>query len=1168
MSRLLASLTLAAQDFLAPLLEELRSPEGIEHLFYRHGWQASIDDATFAQVDAALGLRADLESFFAALSPIRGTLADPGTEVSSADLLPLAEAVLKIVDRIAAFDGSALQHLPPPIGDGAAWESILDAVFDGLLEDYLRVYHPLAHLVLVVGGVLDHVSVAPNSDGQVTAIRAKIDWDQLGRLVSDPTGALRATYHWNTPGSDFDTTRLFDALDRSFTALRIVTQPLYPSLQLDRQGVGASAARVDSERAGQRTTLLRGLKQPSLIDWELGFDLWPTTDVVGGQRVDGLLMVPRIVGGAGGTFPISSSLDARYALTTDGGGTLAVLVNPAERQLAEGAARFSVAVSLAAHGDEPQPLIGSGDGARIELRRALLTAEVKGTPDEAELRVAAGSADPAAGLDVVVPLSQSDSFVRGVARRDELRLSFHAGVAWSSRSGLLFNGSPLPQISVPANIELGPITLQRLKIAIDGQSPRADRSGIALRAGLSFKTHLGPVEAVVEDLGFLIGATPYSRQELRSNPPAGDFRLGNVVFDVAMSGPTGVGLVVKGGVVSGGGFLRFDPERGEYAGALELNFASVSLKAIVMLSTKVEGAPFALLAMVYARFPGGLELGLRFTLNAVGGMIGINRGFDYQALVAGLPSGALDALLFPDNPVADAPRILAALGSICPVRPGAYTLALMAELGWGSDYICALRLGIVLPLDDLRRLYLVGQVRVTCFRHLPENIRLQLLCNATGEVGLDPFSLRIDGRLRDSRFGPIGIEGQLVMLLTTGNNPRFLIAAGGFHPNFKSIPAGLPAKIDRLAVSYEVGRFKAWFTGYFALAAGTVQFGAEVGCRYKAGSLAFAGNLGMDALIHLDPFQFEAEVRFNAAVEYRGHELFGVHVRATLWGPDRWRIKGHGSFSILFWDVDIDFDESWGDNVLPAAEPIVLLDKAAEDLWNDTYWEFEAPAAAGAVHLASPAQGAGSAVHPLATLSYRQRRFPLGMALDRVGSSPIAGPRTVPVPAFFTTDDHKIEGDTALEPFAPGEYLDLADDARLTRPSFEPLPAGVAAGISGFSLGPGPEVQADIDYEEFFLPRMKRFEPEFHLVDLHHDLIVKLVANEAAGKSPVRLKERLAKRHEQVVKREPIWAAADLATLAPVATEAPRWTSHAPSALAQARAAATAVPVEAFEMAV
>jgi hypothetical protein len=277
---------------------------------------------------------------------------------------------------------------------------------------------------------------------------------------------------------------------------------------------------------------------------------------------------------------------------------------------------------------------------------------------------------------------------------------------------------------------------------------------------------------------------------------------------------------------------------------------------------------------------------LRFTLNAVGGMIGINRGFDYQALVAGLPSGALDALLFPEDPVTDAPRILAALGSICPVRPGAYTLALVAELGWGSDYICTLRLGIVLPLDDMRRIYLIGQLRIDCFRHLPEGIRLQLICDALGEVGFDPFSLRVDGRLRDSRFGPIGIEGQLVMLLTTGADPRFLIAAGGFHPNFKSIPAGLPATIDRLAVTYEVGRLKAWFKGYFAVAAGTLQFGAEMGCLYKAGSLGFTGNLAIDALIHLDPFQFEAEGRFNVAVEYRGHELFGVHVKATLWGPE------------------------------------------------------------------------------------------------------------------------------------------------------------------------------------------------------------------------------------------------------------------------------------------
>jgi hypothetical protein len=1033
-----------------------------------------------------------------------------------------------------------------------AIESSNIAGFEGLGRDFLQflvsIYLRNAHPLLFDVGVLTTL-ISPASEDDLTEpvvsgdrmVRQQValdrfKLDRLPDLLRDPVSTLATEYGpWATADdANACADKLFPRLASLLGYLDIPV--MYGLLDAERELLGDAVARLDHSLTVFVTESASG--PPA----DIGFNLALLSEAQSG---------PAMIISPFGDLQFLRKLDDLELSLDFTGNVEGVAFSPQGATIVASAPTSEVigelSAKLAPDPDEPPLALGSPTGTRFELGGARVSIAMRAGPDEQEIKFLLAVSDAA----FILSVGDGDGFVSSIGGGGDSRATFDLGLTWSNKSGLQLQGGTGLEANFPAGYSLGGLTLSTVHV---GLRPTTD-SVIAEASG-TLRASFGPFMAVVERTGLIANL---------SFPDNGG-NLGVADLDFGFKPPSGVGFTLKGGVLSGGGFLRFDPERGEYAGALELTFASVSLKAIVMLSTKVEGAPFALLAMVYARFPGGLELGMRFTLNAVGGMIGLNRGFDYQALVAGLPSGALDALLFPEDPVTDAPRILAALGSICPVRPGAYTLALMVEIGWGSDYICALRLGIVLPLDEMRHIYLIGQVRVTCFRHLPEDVRLQLICDTTGEIGFDPFSLRIDGRLRDSRFGPIGIEGQMVMVLTTGAEPRFLIAAGGFHPNFKNIPSGLPAKIDRLAVSYEVGRFKAWFKGYFAVAAGTLQFGADVGCRYKAGSLGFTGNLAIDALIHLEPFEFEAEVRFNAAVEYRGHELFGVHVKATLWGPDRWRIKGHGSFSILFWDVDVDFNESWGDDVLSAAEPIVLLDKAAEDLLNDTYWEFEASAAAAAVHVATSAQGAGSAVHPLTTLAYRQRRFPLGMSLDRVGSSPISGPRTVPIPKFFAADDSEIEGEPALEPFAAGEYVDLDDDARLTRPSFEALPAGVAAGISGYRLPEGPVVEAEVDYEEFFLPRLRRFEPEFHLIDLNPELIGTLMAHEAAGRSRVGMKARLAKPREPVRNSMPKWSAADLGTLRLVANEAPEWTSRAPSALAQARPGAF-VPVETFELA-
>ena len=64
---------------------------------------------------------------------------------------------------------------------------------------------------------------------------------------------------------------------------------------------------------------------------------------------------------------------------------------------------------------------------------------------------------------------------------------------------------------------------------------------------------------------------------------------------------------------------------------------------------------------------------------------------------------------------------------------------------------------------------------------------------------------------------------------------------------------------------------------------------------------------------------------------------------------------------------------------------------------------------------------------------------------------------------------------TALRsPFAAGQYLDLGEDERFTRPAFEPM-------ISGFELASrdtahGPAIAADLTYEEFTIGPEGRLE--------------------------------------------------------------------------------------------
>ncbi len=112
-------------------------------------------------------------------------------------------------------------------------------------------------------------------------------------------------------------------------------------------------------------------------------------------------------------------------------------------------------------------------------------------------------------------------------------------------------------------------------------------------------------------------------------------------------------VVGRGDDGEGGGFL--EQRSGGYGGALQLRLGPVEVKAVGLLTLEPS---FALVVVMSIEFFPPIDLTFGFTLNAVGGVIGIEHRLDTDALRAGLSTGALDHILFPADPVAAAPAIL------------------------------------------------------------------------------------------------------------------------------------------------------------------------------------------------------------------------------------------------------------------------------------------------------------------------------------------------------------------------------------------------------------------------------------------------------------------------------------------------------------------------------
>ncbi len=208
-------------------------------------------------------------------------------------------------------------------------------------------------------------------------------------------------------------------------------------------------------------------------------------------------------------------------------------------------------------------------------------------------------------------------------------------------------GSGQLAIDLPTHADLGPVQIESLRLAI---APADDQIGIDAGAVLAVK--LGPVRAVVENIGV--------HAAVKFQPG----NLGPIDIDMSFKPPVGVGLSIQGGAVTGGGFLSFDTAQGQYAGALQLSVSGLfTLSAIGLITTRMpDGTPgFSLLVVITAEFSQGIQLGFGFTLLGVGGLLGLNRSIRLQALLDGVRSGAIDAVMFPKDVLANAPRIISDL---------------------------------------------------------------------------------------------------------------------------------------------------------------------------------------------------------------------------------------------------------------------------------------------------------------------------------------------------------------------------------------------------------------------------------------------------------------------------------------------------------------------------
>ena len=167
-----------------------------------------------------------------------------------------------------------------------------------------------------------------------------------------------------------------------------------------------------------------------------------------------------------------------------------------------------------------------------------------------------------------------------------------------------------------------------------GPANKPGMLGAKLQITTAISSKLGPVYFRVEGIG--------AKVEAVMPEAGGDLSLSN--FDFGFVPPKRVGLRIEAAVITGGGYLEFDPDNHRYAGILALNFLDIELTAIGLINTRLPNNQkgFSMLLSINVIFNPSIQLAYGFTLNGVGGLIGIHRSMRVNVLQQRIRDGRLN----------------------------------------------------------------------------------------------------------------------------------------------------------------------------------------------------------------------------------------------------------------------------------------------------------------------------------------------------------------------------------------------------------------------------------------------------------------------------------------------------------------------------------------------
>jgi hypothetical protein len=894
---------------------------------------------------------------------------------------------------------------------------IAKRMFESLIVDYISNNVPRLYTFLLALGIIQ-VEYHEDTNTRPSFVRSTIRTDLLASLISDPTSVLKLLYSWGIDSFDFQ--MLAEYLQEFCISLDIPASIKKVSKKL---GEGYQDTEQTVETIESMVTIPFFDMEIEGIPMEVGIAVLELP--AEGDKLPGVIIQPMIPI-LDDEHKISDDLILRIEPGTDLSKVFGILVRPNNISIRYPFLKDSIptesilGIALEYKPSRPKIIFGSPESSRLQIKggTAILNAKF-GSKNLFRLEFSTRE------LSIVLRFKGEDGLLKRLFGGEDVIIPIPLSIEWSTTSGLRFKGGSGFTVSLNPHLKIGGANIDKLTLQLLSGDRIDPEPNFATEILLAISGSIGPVSFSMDGIGLQL-------KTVFKDGNAGPF---DISVDIVL--PQGVGLAIDGNGVKGGGFIS--RKDNQYSGIVDLNLAGFGVQALVIVKTEPSTS---LLFAIFSQFRTPIQLGAGWKITKIGGLLGINHTVSHDSITAGIKSGILDRIIFPDDIIKNAPSVIASFETVFPVLHGQNIFGPAIQIAYGTPTLIAANVAVILEFPNPFLVSVLG--KVTSKLPNQDHPIIQINIGIVGALDIVKGKAEAYGSLYDSKILSYPLSGDMAMAVSWMSEKNFIFSIGGFNPRFNP-PSNFPPfnapPLKRLNLAFSTN---VTFECYLALTSNTLQIGARVDALFNASGVEISGFIGFDALVQFNPLYYAIDVAAGFSVKFKGRSLASIAFLGFIEGPNPHRIKGSVTFSILWWDISRDVDKTFGDKkpeIIVSVDPWPILRDALEQ--NDS-WTAELPTweLVGVVTRDSSllVQQGTQIIHPLGRLKVSQTIVPLNHTVTKFGSSDPENNFRFEIASLNNLDQSRLV--STKDYFAPAQFTEYDDSEKLGLNSYEVMDSG------------------------------------------------------------------------------------------------------------------------------